>query len=263
AAPTEDFGAPADAEEVSRLRARLTEVERERDQLIAVIELLQEIAESRHFVDILQAIAKNVGDAFQLDRCSVFLTGDDGEVRLVASYEDPSIRNYVVDLARYPELRRALETGQTVFIPDVANDPSLRHARDSLQTRRVKNITVVPITWRTAPIGAIFLRTFRDGPAFTEADVQFCQVVANLTAKALRNAHRFERLQMRRGEDPADRQAETERAALVGFLRRLLDRFAEKEEAWGEGELGRGGTEEVERLVGVAMTVLSQEAAAR
>jgi hypothetical protein len=38
-------------------------------------------------------------------------------------------------------------------------------------------------------IGAIFLRTFRDGPTFSEADIQFCKVVANLTAKALRNAH--------------------------------------------------------------------------
>ena len=33
-------------------------------------------------------------------------------VRLVASYEDPGIRNYAVDLDRYPELRRALQTGR-------------------------------------------------------------------------------------------------------------------------------------------------------
>ena len=252
------------ADDIERLQTRVEALEQEKRHLLAVVEILQEIAGSLHFADVVQAVTRRLGEAFGLDRCSIFLTERGGDtVRLVASYEDPSIRNYVVDLARYPELKRALETGQTVFIPDVANDPGLRHARDSLATRRVKNITVVPITWRSAPIGAIFLRTFRDGPAFTEADVQFCQVVANLTAKALRNAHRFERLQMRRGEDPADRQADRERAALVGFLRRLLDRFAEKEEPWGDGVLARGGTEEVDRLVGVAMTVLSQEAGAR
>lgn len=252
------------ADDVERLQTRVEALEQEKRHLLAVVEILQEIAGSLHFADVVQAVTRRLGEAFGLDRCSIFLTERGGDtVRLVASYEDPSIRNYVVDLARYPELKRALETGQTVFIPDVANDPGLRHARDSLTIRRVKNITVVPITWRSAPIGAIFLRTFRDGPAFTEADVQFCQVVANLTAKALRNAHRFERLQMRRGEDPADRQADRERAALVGFLRRLLDRFAEKEEPWGDGVLARGGTEEVDRLVGVAMTVLSQEAGAR
>ena len=78
-----------------------------------------------------------------------------------------------------------------------------------------------------------------------------------------RSAHRFERLQLRRGEDPAGQAADRERAALVGFLRRLLDSFAMKEEPWGEGALSRSSTAEVDRLVGVAMTVLSQEAAGR
>jgi GAF domain-containing protein len=252
------------ADDVERLQARIDALEQEKRHLLAVVEILQEIAGSLHFADVVQAVTRRLGEAFGLDRCSIFLMERGGDtVRLVASYEDPSIRNYVVDLARYPELRRALESGQTVFIPDVANDPALRHARDSLTTRRVKNITVVPITWRSAPIGAIFLRTFRDGPAFTEADVQFCQVVANLTAKALRNAHRFERLQLRRGEDPTERQSDRERAAMVGFLRRLLERFTEKEEPWGDGVLARGATDEVDRLVGVALTVLSQEAGAR
>jgi GAF domain-containing protein len=252
------------SDDVDQLQARIDTLEQEKRHLLAVVEILQEIAGSLHFVDVVQAVTRRLGEAFGLDRCSIFLAERGGEtVRLVASYEDPSIRNYVVDLARYPELRRALETGQTVFIPDVSTDPSLRHAADALAYRRVKNITVIPITWRGAPIGAIFLRTFRDGPAFTEADVHFCQVVASLTAKALRNAHRFERLQVRRGEDPAGQAADRERAALVGFLRRLLDSFAMKEEPWGEGALSRSSTAEVDRLVGVAMTVLSQEAAGR
>jgi hypothetical protein len=46
-------------------------------------------------------------------------------------------------------------------------------------------------------------------------------------------------------------------------MRRLLDAFATKEEPWGEGALARASTAEVDRLVGVAMTVLSQEAAGR
>jgi two-component system sensor histidine kinase ChiS len=251
-------------EDVERLQARIETLEQERRHLLAVVEILQEIAGSLHFVDIVQAVARRLGEAFGLDRCSIFLAERGGDtVRLVASYEDPSIRNYVVDLARYPELRRALETGETVFIADVATDPSLRSARDALASRRVRNIAVVPITWRRVPIGAIFLRTFRDGPSFTEADIQFCQVVATLTAKALRNAHRFERLQARRGEDPAILAADRERAALVGFMRRLLDAFARKEAPWGEGGLARASTEEVDRLVDVALTVLSQEAAAR
>jgi two-component system cell cycle response regulator len=250
-------------EEVERLAARVQTLEHERRQLLAVIEILEEIGGSLHFGDIVQSITRKLGEAFGLDRCAIYLAERGGQtVRLVASFEDPSIRNYVVDLDRYPELKRAIQSGETVFIPDAVTDPALRHVRGALTNRRVKSITVVPITWRGAAIGAIFLRTFRDGPTFADADVKFCQVVASLTAKALRNAHRFERLQARRGDD-AGRLLDRERIALVGFIRRLIEAFAAKEGPWDEGQLSRATAEELDRLVGVAMTVLSQEASGR
>ena len=249
-------------DEVERLRARLGALEQERKHLLAVIEILQDIGGSLHFAEVVQSVTLRLGETFGLDRCSIFLAERGGDrVRLVASYEDPGIRNYVVDLDRYPELRRALQTGETVYIADAATDPSLGPARWALAARKVKSITVVPISWRGNAIGAIFLRTFRDGPSFSSADVQFCQVVANLTAKALRNAHRFERLRQRKGEDDDARRREQEQAALIGFLRRLLAAYPPPSDE--EPGLSDGVSAEIERLVGVAQAVLSQESAAR
>jgi GAF domain-containing protein len=249
-------------DEVERLQARLSGLEQERKHLLAIIEILQEIGGSLHFGEIVQSVALRLGETFGLDRCSIFLAERGGETaRLVASYEDPGIRNYVVDLDRYPELRRALQTGETVFIADAATDPSLGPARWALAARKVKVITVIPISWRGAAIGAIFLRTFRDGPSFSAADLQFCQVVANLTAKALRNAHRFERLRQRRGEDDSARRREQEHAALIGFMRQLLAAYPAT--STEDPDLAAGATPEIERLVGVAQAVLSQESTAR
>jgi GAF domain-containing protein len=249
-------------EEVTRLRARVTELQRERDHLVAVVDILQEISSSLHFVDILQAIARKLGDAFGLDRCAIFLSGEQNEVRLVASYEDPTIRNLVVDLARYPELKRAFDSGETVFIPDAANDPTLRSIKGTLDTRNVRSIVVVPIQWQGTVIGAIFLRTDRDAEPFSEADVRFCQVVASLTAKALRNAHRFEALL--RGEKEANqgqRRADLQRIAMIAFIRRLLDRYTKTEDhVWAETLLPKASDEELERLVTVAMQVIDEEA---
>jgi GAF domain-containing protein len=255
---------PVTQEDAERLQARVHELEHERKHLLAIIEILQEIAGSLHFVDIMQSIARRLGEVFGLDRSSIFLAERDGKTaRLVASFEDPSIRNYVVDLDRYPELRQALTTGQTVYIPDVEQDASMAHLKGTFDSRRVRSITVVPITWRRAAIGAVLLRSFRDSAPFSQADVRFCEVVASLTAKALRNAHRFEKLQQRVGDPTGSRAVDRERVALIGFLRRLLDDFAAREGPWSEGVLARASAEEIERLVGVALTVLQQEAAAR
>jgi GAF domain-containing protein len=260
AAPTED--PPVTGDEVARLRARVAELQRERDHLVAIVDILQEVSSSLHFVDVLQTIARKLGETFGLDRCAIFLSGDKDEVRLVASYEDPTIRNLVVDLNRYPELKRAFESGETVFIPDAANDPQLRSIKSQLDMRNVRSIVVVPIRWEGSVIGAIFLRTEREAEPFGEADVRFCQTVASLTAKALRNAHRFETLaRSQQDVSIAQRKAELQRVALVGFLRRLLDRYARGEEhTWAETLLPRAADEELERLVTVAMQVLEEEA---
>ena len=261
-APQNPEQQPPAADDVARLVARIAELQRERDHLVAIVDILQEASESLHFVDVLQTIARKLGETFGLDRCAIFLSGDKDEVRLVASYEDPTIRNLVVDINRYPELKRAFESGETVFIPDAANDPTLRSIKSTLDSRNVRSIVVVPIRWEGSVIGAIFLRTEREAHPFSEGDVRFCQQVASLTAKALRNAHRFETLlHSQEDVDVARRKSELQRIALIGFMRRMLDRYARGEEqTWAETLLPKAADEELERLVTVAMQVLEEEA---
>jgi GAF domain-containing protein len=254
--------APAD---LAQLEARVRELELERKHLLAIIEILEEISGTLQFVDILQTITRKLGEAFGLDRCSIFLAERGARTaRLVASYEDPSIRNYVVDLERYPELKRALQSGETVFIPDAAADPNLKHIQTTLTSRRVQSITVVPITWRSVAIGAIFLRSFRDGPSFSESDIRFTQVIGSLTAKALRNAYRYERLVARRQAGHDHGSADRERVALVGFLKRLLDAYGKRDRATGMDEqVARSSAEELDRLVEIALTVIAEEGKSR
>jgi GAF domain-containing protein len=251
-------------EEIHRLRERIAALERERDHLVAVVDILTEISSSLHFVDILQAIARKLGRTFGLDRCSIFLLGDQRDVRLMATYKDPQLRNLIVDLDRYPELKRAFESGETVFIPDASRDPMFQRPELQEALRNVGSIVVVPIRWRGTVIGAIFLRTERDSAPFSDRDVRFCQVIAALTANALRNAHRFEALLRTQQEaQRSTRHTELQRIALVAFIRRLLDRYtAADNHMWSETLLAPSADEELERLVSVAMEVIREEAKA-
>jgi two-component system sensor histidine kinase ChiS len=254
----------APADELTALRARVTELQRERDQLTAIVDILEEISSSLHFVDILQSIARKLGETFGLDRCAIFLSAQQDEVRLIANYEDPTIRNLVVDLNRYPELKRAFESGETVFIPDAANEPMLQGVQAALAMRNVRAIVVLPIRWEGAVIGAIFLRTLRseeNAHPFSETDVRFCQTVASLTAKALRNAHRFESLVKAQGDvSQAQRRAELQRIAMIGFLRRLLDAYGrDGEHALAETRLSDAASGELQRIVGDVMRLVGEE----
>jgi len=248
-------------EELRHLGDRLQAMERERRRLVALVEILRDITGSVHYTDILQTVTRRLGHLFGLDRCSVFLAARSigRTVHLVASYEDPSIRNHVVDVERYPELRRALESGRTVHIADVGAEPDLAPVLPALAGRRVKSITVVPMTYREHVIGALFLRTYHDGAPFDRDDTAFCGVVAEITARGLYHAHRMERLHAPGGA-AALLRADRERAALVAFLRRLIVAFADRDPALQDGLLARASSPEFERLVGVALTVLGEEA---
>lgn len=257
--PHDASASPRD--ELARLEARVEALEVERRRLIALIEILRDVTGAMHYTDILQSVTRRMGHLFGLDRCSVFLAARSigHTVHLVASYEDPSIRNHVVDLERYPELRQAIETGQLVHIPDALADPALAAVLPELAGRRVRSITAVPMVYSGHVIGALFLRTYDEGAVFDEADVAFCQVVAEVTARGLLHAHRMERMQAPGGTQYLLR-ADRERAAMIAFLRRLLATFADRDPALADGLLARASSPEFDRLVGVALTVLSKEA---
>ena len=249
-------------EAAEALAQRVADLERERERLLAIVEILHEISGTLHFVDILQAIARRLGETFGLDRCSIILADKGGRTaRLVASYEDPTIRNLVIDLARYPEIKSAMETGETVFIADAQTDPGLQHVKGALDRRKVRSISVVPIKYRGAAIGCIFLRTFKEGASFSDADIRFTQIVAELTAKALRNAHRYESLVRRSREAAGDPHAsDLQRTALIVFLQKLLAAFTTHDRDAIEHLLSQTSAAELDRLTAVAMTVLAEEA---
>jgi GAF domain-containing protein len=132
-----------------------------------------------------------------------------------------------------------------------------------LANRNVRSITVVPISWRRVAIGAIFLRSFREGTTFSDEDIEFTKVVGLLTAKALRVAYRYEKLARQRAEQTdAERRAGLERVAFVGFLRRLVDALARRH---GDHEdmLAAASSDELDRLVDIAMAVLAEEGKGR
>jgi transcriptional regulator with GAF, ATPase, and Fis domain len=201
-----------------------------------------------------------MGHLFGLERCSVLLASRAGghQVYLVASFEDPSIRNYPMDLSRYPEIRRAMETGQVVYIPDAQADPALAAVSNQLASRGVKSITVVPMTWGNRVIGTLFLRTDQAGQPVTEDDIEFTRLVAEVTARALRLAYRVEQLQKRAGMPPGS-ASELQHTALVAFTHRLMGEFLAREKDSLGRRLPETWSKELDRMVGTTLAAISTD----
>jgi two-component system NtrC family sensor kinase len=117
-----------------------------------------------------------------------------------------------VDLDKYPEIRRALETREPVVVEDVAGDPVVASVRDVLLGHGYRSMMVLPLVFGRDVLGTLFLRATR-GERFTPSEIRFCKVAAGASANALKNALLYRDVSM----EAARHRATGEK------LRRLLD----------------------------------------
>lgn len=162
--------------------------------------------------EILYIIVKRLSEIINVTRCSIMSVSADGSgtIKVVSSYEDPSCNNLNLDLKKYPEIRKALNTKRSVVVKDAMRDPLLKSVRRYIKPIGIKSIVVVPIIFRSEVIGTLFLRTSRKNYDFSEREIKLFQDVANASANALNNAFLFSEMKNER--------AELERLAITDFL---------------------------------------------
>ena len=158
----------------------------------AMLELTQALASSLDFSQILHTVVRRIADVVNVDRASIVLAPDDeGQTPavgfVVATSDDREIANLQLDLLKYPEIVEVLRSLEPLTIADTATHPVLDGVRESVPDHAVGALSLLPIVWRDEAMGVLFLRSARKG-ALTDREMDFCRIVANATAIALRNA---------------------------------------------------------------------------
>ncbi|MEK7667754.1 MAG: response regulator, partial [Gemmatimonadota bacterium] len=95
-----------------------------------MVDILHEVTDSLKPDEIYHILARRVARALSKSRCSLVLAKP-GDVygTVVAAYENPMLRNLRIQLGRYPEILKALETDRPVIVEDVATDPLFAEVR--------------------------------------------------------------------------------------------------------------------------------------
>jgi GAF domain-containing protein len=231
--------------------ARIAELEAERARLAAMVGILQQVAVAANVAETMLTITHQLGEAYGLDRSSVILFDEAKGARIVASHEDESIRSLPVDLSRYPEVRRAIDTGATVYLADATAEPMSWMVRETLRRRNVGSAIVVPIILRKACVGALFLRTRRDRTPISAEDIGFFESVATILSKALAKGEVDAAAATRQAALTATaRRMDAQRVALLAFIERLLEEFKSLDgQAEAVSALAPGAEGELDKMV--------------
>jgi len=157
----------------------------------AMLELTQALASSLDMSDILYTVVRRIAEIVNVERVSVVLApaGDAGPVGyVVAASDNQGITNLRIDLDKYPEIQEVLRTRLPLTIADAMTHPVLEGVRSEVQADKIGPLTLVPITWQDEPMGVLFLRKRPERGQLSRRELEFCQIAANATAIALRNA---------------------------------------------------------------------------
>jgi len=197
-------------------QVRAGEFERERLELKTFHEITSATTSTLDIKEVLYMIAQRIAVLVDARRCSI-LTVDalDGRCSVLASSDDPKISGLVLDMDKYPEVRRAIETHETVVINDISREPLMQPIKDTLEKLGFHSIMVLPILYKDALLGMLFLRAARAERRFTAHEIMACKVVANASATAIKNALMYEQM---RGDARSRKEAAEK-------LQKILDQF--------------------------------------
>jgi two-component system cell cycle response regulator len=140
------------------------------------------------------------------------------------------LRDLRIDLGRYPEIRRALDTRQTVLVTDVATDPLYAEARAEWESEGFKVPTrsaiAIPFVMKDQRAGVFFLRTTIEDTPLNHSDVAFAEQVIKAAAQALEKAYDLESAVI--GREQMKALAETDALTETFNRRALADKLVQE-----------------------------------
>jgi PAS domain S-box-containing protein len=175
-----------------RLRGYLVELaQKERDAAV-LVELTQALASSLDIRDILHTVVRRIAETLDVDRCSIIVAREGGgRGYVVAASDDAGVQNLPIELEKYPEIQKVLQSREPLTIEDARTHPLLDPVR---ATARFQSLTLLPIAHEDRALGVLFLRSIEGRGTLTDREIAFCQIAANATAVALRNARVLQQL---------------------------------------------------------------------
>ena len=181
---------------VARVDAHLRTIDYYKDlehkDLLFLLELSENISAIRNPMTILSLIVEKMAKIINVERCSIVSVSSEGEAIVKASNDLERNKEITLDISRYPEISKALETKMPTVVNDIKNDTLMDSVREHIAGLDYNSVIVIPIIKKESVIGTFFLRTasqFRDG--ITPRISKLCQLIASISANALENAILF------------------------------------------------------------------------
>jgi PAS domain S-box-containing protein len=157
-----------------------------KDAMAALRRIYATISTGADDFAVLAGAASGLEGLFAQTQCTIMMLSSRGDAGLAVIQGDrQEPLDIPVQISRYPEIQKMLQTRKPVAIRDVRRHPLMKEVRALLAAKDLVSILAVPIIHREEVIGLIMLRAGGRPRGYDQTEIGFCEMVAQTVAAAL------------------------------------------------------------------------------
>lgn len=190
------------------VRGRFDQLTSREQDLEAVVDLVQRMAQPEEIRSVLQQAVLRVAELWHAERVSLVFAPNDGQsAYVVVSSDDAQLKDVPIRLSDYPELAHCIESRSLVFIENT-HQSDLLDGVPSRASLPFLSAALAPITDTGGALGAVFVRS-RGMRSSDWARLHLLSAIGHTAGIAIRNARMVQNLRAESQESTAARlQAE-------------------------------------------------------
>jgi len=125
--------------------------------------------------EIHQLTVEKLASYINVSRCSIIsISEGSSPAEVVTTFEDRGLKGLTIDLDKYPEIRKAVETRGVVTVEDVSTEPLLNGVKAQLQSLGIRSLFVSPIMDKNRLFGTLYLRICKKEGRLTPQEATLC-----------------------------------------------------------------------------------------
>jgi signal transduction histidine kinase/CheY-like chemotaxis protein len=159
-----------------------------------LLETSREFGSTLHLEVLLSKIVRKTLEIAPAARSGIMLLDEEARYGYVqaSTAKGRALRaNPRLDLARYPEIRKVIESRQPVIVVDALEDPLMQSVREFIEPVGLRSVLAVPLVSQGQVIGVLDLAHYDEIKRFTADEVDLCQILANHASVAIENARLY------------------------------------------------------------------------
>ncbi len=158
------------------LKAEPTQVLAGFQLLYDCLRILSEVRETHKSVF---EVLKRLADISKSPRVNLILADVNTNLAsVIASSDDESMSDKIVDLEKYPEVREVVLKNTIVYIKDITQNPLTKDIKKNLKDIDITSLLVFPIRHRSETLGTLAVRLSKDGLEVSDKHLKSFYMIA-------------------------------------------------------------------------------------